>query len=245
MSGETNLVREASVIGITALRPNPWNPNVQSEFIFERERASIREFGFVDPVTVRVVPGQEGYEIVDGEHRWRAAKAEGYAEIAVMNLGEIPDHVAKRLTVVLNETRGEPDSLKMSELIKSLLIEDESLLAVLPYTDQELKRFIDIASFDLSTLETSSDLVAGTSADMEIEAAEGSARLKMDVPVSGMGTVQRAITVARKLLGAATDSDALVAICSDYLERLSPEQLEQAVETSKKRVKRTKTIAAE
>lgn len=44
------------VVPINAIRPNPWNPNVMSEFMFEKERASIREFGFIDPILVREQP---------------------------------------------------------------------------------------------------------------------------------------------------------------------------------------------
>jgi len=216
---------ETMTVSVTELRPNPWNPNKQSEFIFERERASIKEFGFVDPVTVRVVPGVPGFEIVDGEHRFRAAIAEGYSNITVINLGEIPDAHAKRLTVVLNETRGEPDTTLMADLIKSLRDEDVDLLAVLPYSDQELKRFLDIADFDLTTLEMPPEAQAtpdATGVDVEQQGPE--VKLKITTRSSGMGIIQSAISIARRL-GAPTDSDALIAICKDYLERMAPEKL--------------------
>lgn len=211
-------------VPIDQLRPNPWNPNKQSEFIFERERASIKEFGFVDPVTVRRIPGVEGYEIVDGEHRWRAAREEGYTTITLVDLGEIPDSTAKRLTVVLNETRGEPDTNLMADLIKSLSVESVDLLAVLPFTDQELKRYLDIAHFDITTLEMPPEPEKQPESDMTTEQTGPEVKLKITTRSSGMDIIQKAINIARRL-GAPTDSDALIAICKDYLERMAPEKL--------------------
>lgn len=216
---------ETRVVAIAELRPNPWNPNKQSDFIFERERESIKEFGFVDPVTVRRVPGQEGYEIVDGEHRYRAAKEEGYTSISIVDLGEIPDSHAKRLTVVLNETRGEPDTTLMADLIKSLSDESVDLLAVLPYSEQELKRYLDIANFDLSTLEMPDTPVTPVdTSGVDVEQQGPEVKLKITTRSSGMGIIQSAISIARRL-GAPTDSDALIAICKDYLEKMAPEKL--------------------
>lgn len=196
-------------VAASTLRPNPWNPNVQSPFMFDKALASIREFGFVDPVTVRVVSGTEGYEIVDGEHRWRAACKLGIEQVAIVNLGEIPDHVAKRLTVVLNETRGEANVEKISDLIKSLVDEDRTLVNVLPYTAHELQQFLALST---PAQASSADAGGATDAHWSLRLKGSSARLE---------TVQRAVTLARRLLSIDTDAAALVAVCKDYIERES------------------------
>jgi len=54
--------------------------------MYAKAIASIREFGFVDPITVRTVDGR--YQIIDGEHRWRAAKDEGITTVPIVDLGE-------------------------------------------------------------------------------------------------------------------------------------------------------------
>jgi ParB-like chromosome segregation protein Spo0J len=129
-------------VAIDKLAPNPWNPNKQSSFMFEREKSSIKEFGFIDPVTVReVIPGE--YQIVDGEHRWRAAKELGHTEVPITNLGKISDARAKALTDLLNNLRGTTDDLAQHEMIQSILNEDESLRDVLPYTDTQLRQMLD------------------------------------------------------------------------------------------------------
>lgn len=66
------------IIGIERIRPSSVNYNRQTEFIYDKLMSSIRTFGFVDPVIVRG-GNQDGmfedgnWEIIGGEHRWRAA----------------------------------------------------------------------------------------------------------------------------------------------------------------------------
>jgi hypothetical protein len=147
---KAKLKGERQIVPIALLHPNPWNPNVQSDFMFERERASIRRFGFIDPVTVRAVgKGRNAFlQIIDGEHRWRAAEMEGLEEITVENLGKMPDADAKALTEILNQLHGEPDKGKQAELIASILDEDGNLRSVLPYTEVQFEQFDAIVNFD-------------------------------------------------------------------------------------------------
>lgn len=67
------------------IEPNPRQPRQ----VFDDEALSelvhsIREFGLLQPIVVRAVPGTPGgarYQIVMGERRWRAAQAAGLATI--------------------------------------------------------------------------------------------------------------------------------------------------------------------
>jgi hypothetical protein len=135
-------------VPVTSLRPNPWNPNKQSDFIFEKECQSIRDNGFIDPVLVREKAG--ALEIIDGEHRWRAAMKLGMDSIPVNNLGEVDDSTAKKLTIIMNETRGKADIEKLSELLSDL--DDdlgmEDLLKSLPYHEKELEAMIKESEVD-------------------------------------------------------------------------------------------------
>lgn len=118
------------------LRPNPWNPNVMDSEMLEKARASIREFGFIDPITVR------GLEIIDGEHRWLIAREMELGVVPVIDVGPIPDAIAQQLTIVLNETRGQADPNRLGRLLKELMVTEtkEHLLATLPFTAQALER---------------------------------------------------------------------------------------------------------
>jgi ParB/RepB/Spo0J family partition protein len=127
---------------VDQIRPNPWNPNKQTDFIYERERHSIRTHGFLDPLLVRQ---KDGFvEIIDGEHRWRAARQEGLTELPVNNIGEVSDEVAQQLTIIMNETRGEADAKKLAELVASIntTVALEELEKALPYTLDQLQNMV-------------------------------------------------------------------------------------------------------
>ncbi len=68
-------------IPINQIRRNPRNPRtVFDEDALVELTHSIREFGLLQPVVVRDVPGG-GYELVMGERRWQAARRAGHTTI--------------------------------------------------------------------------------------------------------------------------------------------------------------------
>ncbi len=133
-------------VPVDSIEPNPWNPNRQDERTYEAERESIREYGFIDPVTVREHPDDsKRYQIIDGEHRWRAAQDEGLETIPVLSL-VLDNAAAKKLTVILNETRGSPDLALLGSLLRNIeteLQDSDSFRLGLSYTEAELKRLTD------------------------------------------------------------------------------------------------------
>jgi len=136
-------------VKIDQLHPNPWNPNAQTERVQEATKESINAFGFIDPVTVRPHPEiKDAYEIIDGEHRWRAAKDFGLDEVAI-NVVDVNENGAKQLTIILNETRGESDKVDLAVLLAKLA-EDlgDDLIIGLPYTDDELDGLLKLADFN-------------------------------------------------------------------------------------------------
>lgn len=139
-------------VPVGALRPNTWNPNEQTPRVSAAVRESIDAFGFIDPVLVRPHPDGDGYEIVDGEHRWQAAIDNGDSEVAVI-VRDLSDTDAKRLTVILNETRGQADVIGLATLLDSLAQEMpvDELIMGLPYTPDELGDLIKMADLDWNT----------------------------------------------------------------------------------------------
>jgi ParB/RepB/Spo0J family partition protein len=143
-------VTERRAVSVSHLHPNPWNPNRMDEATFQAELASIREFGFVDPVTVRPHPTRRGhFEIIDGEHRWRAAKALALTVVDVVVL-DATDAQAKRLTVILNETRGSANPADLGKLLADLQrsMSVDELVRGMPYTRTEVEDLIGLSSFD-------------------------------------------------------------------------------------------------
>lgn len=130
------------------IRPNPWNPNLQDAFIYEKELASIRTFGFIDPILTRNLGSD--FEIIDGEHRWKAAGELGIDPVPIVNLGDIEDAEARQLTIVLNETRGRPDPGRLRDLLADLSSRRsvQDLLEVLPYTREQFDALVKPFDWD-------------------------------------------------------------------------------------------------
>jgi len=133
------------------VEPNPWNPNRQDAFIYEKEKASITKFGFVVPITVRRLATHSlRYQVIDGEHRLKAAGDLKIEEVPIIDLGSVDDDTAKQLTIILNETKGQaqPDLLKT--LLADLLARKPKadLLKVLPYTSLQFDTMTNAFDWD-------------------------------------------------------------------------------------------------
>jgi hypothetical protein len=133
-------------VPVERIHPNPWNPNRQDDRTYQANRESIRTFGFIDPVTARPHPDIDGdWQIIDGEHRFRAAQDEGMTEVDLIPL-KLDDNAAKKLTVILNEARGEADVALLGELLSSLEMELDELQIGLPYSSTELDHLLSLGS---------------------------------------------------------------------------------------------------
>lgn len=137
------------LVKVKDLVPNDWNPNRQSDYMYERELASIRKFGFVVPVIIRLAKkGRKTVrEIVDGEHRWRGAKELGYSSIPAYNLGDVSRETAMQMTIAFNEIKGRPEAHALAEMLTELERSNslEDLAAVLPYRPAELEALLELA----------------------------------------------------------------------------------------------------
>lgn len=132
LSGEIKTVPTAEVI------ENQWNHMAMSDAMFEKERASFKQHGFVGVIIVRrvKVAGKSLYQVIDGAHRLRLAKEEGMEEIRVNDLGPITSEKAKMLTLQLNDIHGERDKARYEKLLEELgLAVSAELLATLPVPD--------------------------------------------------------------------------------------------------------------
>jgi len=101
-----------TVVDIDLIKPNDFNPNVIPEDKFEEFIENIRRFG-VEPLYVR----KKGYyyEIIDGEHRWKACKRLRIKEVPV-RIVDVDDLQAISMCVRLNKVRGTIDKPKLIEL---------------------------------------------------------------------------------------------------------------------------------
>lgn len=160
-------------VAIKDVEPNKWNPNRQNSRQYEAEIESICQHGFITPILVR--KAGKKFEIVDGEHRWRALneifekKIDAGGNVpSLMASQTIPvivldvsDAQAKKLTVIMNETRGRPNIAELGQLLHDLQDElGDDLITGLPYLPQQLDNLIGIGHFDWDSVDSLADLSA-------------------------------------------------------------------------------------
>ena len=102
-------------VDIDSLKPNAYNPNRQSEQDFELLLKSMQLDGFTQPILVQKATKQ----IVDGEHRWRAAHELGMTQIPVVFVDMSAEQM-RVSTLRHNRARGQEDIGLTSELLRDL-----------------------------------------------------------------------------------------------------------------------------
>lgn len=136
------------------LVPNDWNYNHQDTATFNKLVASIKQNGFSQPVIARELPSGM-LEIINGEHRWKAAKRLKLQEVPVFLLEDADDEKARTLTIALNELSGSPDEDKLAALMHQLSqsIDVKTLESVLPYDAPALQNYIQQGDTALRALQ--------------------------------------------------------------------------------------------
>jgi ParB family chromosome partitioning protein len=105
--------------GIEELRPNRYQPrkmfndNKQKELI-----ASIKNSGIIQPIIVR--KAVNGYEIIAGERRWRAAQASGLKDVPIV-IREATDKEAAEMSLIENIQREELNPLEEANAYVTLI----------------------------------------------------------------------------------------------------------------------------
>jgi len=130
-----------SIVDIDTIRPNTWNPKGADTDEFEKIKSGIAAKGLRLPIVVRE---NEGFEIVDGEQRWRACKALGFKKVIIYNEGQLDDMAAKELTLWY-QVQVPFDELMLAGLIKEL--KDLPGLKI-PFTADEIEELAKLGDFD-------------------------------------------------------------------------------------------------
>jgi ParB family chromosome partitioning protein len=200
---------EVVYIKVDQLVPNPWNPNKMSDEMLRKEIDSIKEFGFVDPIHCRGMG--ESIQIIDGEHRWKAAKMLGMEEIPCIML-DVDDTVAEQLTIVLNDLRGKPDEAKLAALVRDLSTRRSmlDLERVLPYKREKLAEMIAERKADFDW-----DALKRPKIEEKPEVAQWVERIYR-LPIDAAQVIDEAISKVKED-GVNDDWKALELICADFM----------------------------
>ncbi len=86
------------------IQPGKYQPRTRMDSAsLEELAASIRVQGLMQPILVRPL-GEDRYEIIAGERRWRAAQMAGLSEVSTL-IREIPDEAALAMALIENIQR--------------------------------------------------------------------------------------------------------------------------------------------
>ena len=106
-------------VEIGQIRPNPNQPRKEFDEVRLEELAlSIKEHGIVQPIIVRKV--DDGYEIVAGERRWRAAQLVGLTKVPAL-VREFTEAERMEIALIENLQREDLNPLEEAEAYRTLL----------------------------------------------------------------------------------------------------------------------------
>lgn len=109
-------------IPVDQLHPNPYQPRMEfAEDKMEELTQSIKEFGLIQPITIRRSnDDEEIYQIAIGERRWRAAKRAQLKTIPAMVL-QIDDQRMMELAMVENLQREDLNPIEEARAYESMI----------------------------------------------------------------------------------------------------------------------------
>jgi ParB family chromosome partitioning protein len=92
-------------IPIEDISPNPHQPRIEMDEDTIRELAeSIREYGIIQPLIVSKETGQDGYILIAGERRWKAAKTVGLSMVPAI-IREVTEQGQLEIALIENLQR--------------------------------------------------------------------------------------------------------------------------------------------
>jgi len=222
---------------IDDLEPNEWNPNEMSETKYEALKRSLKS-GKKGVILALKRDGEKAL-IIDGYHRWKAAKELGIETFPVLLLEE-SETEAKLDTLRMNNIRGELNVVKLAQLIVDLEKEFslEWLEKELGFSEGELEQIKE--ALELPEIEED-EIIPLEDDEIPVEiiialdprqfdtfeeaiqkALEFIGREKVDnvYPVvrEQIPAYDRAMKEAQKLIDSANRSKALEAVCKGFLE---------------------------
>lgn len=191
---------KVKIVKVDEVRANTWNPKDENTEDYEKIKRGIELKGQRLPIVVRE---NNGYEIIDGEQRWRACKELGFGKVIIYSEGEIPDKEAKELTIWYQQ------QVPFNEIELASLIKDLSQYPDLeiPYSLEEIEDFKNLAEFNWDQYKTGEPEFEEGVRTLSIKMSEGQYKIVIDA----IDKVKKEIEMD------CSDGRALELICGDYL----------------------------
>ena len=121
---KVRIVGEVELVALDKVRPNGWNPNRMTPFMKESLRTGLETDGWLSSQALLVwgkdSSGKARNIIIDGEHRWTAARELGMERGPMVFLEGVSEKAAKALTIKMNQKRGTFDSDGLAALLRDI-----------------------------------------------------------------------------------------------------------------------------
>jgi ParB family chromosome partitioning protein len=115
---------ELKKIPIEFLQPGKYQPRKDmADEALEELAASIKSQGIIQPIVVRSI-GENKYEIIAGERRWRAAQM-AELDLVPCLLKDIPDDAAVAIALIENIQREDLNAMEEAQALDRLMVEFE------------------------------------------------------------------------------------------------------------------------
>lgn len=187
------------VVKLDEVRPNSWNPKEKDHENIKKIEQNIERIGFNEPIRVRE---NNGYEIIDGEQRWTAAKNLGLQEVLIYNEGVLSDEEARASTLWW-QVQVPFDDIKLAYEVAELA----DMNVEVPYSDVEIADFKELANFNFDDYNSERPDDEAEIRTINIKTTKE----QYDIIMSAIDGV-----IARDNC---TDSQALERICADFLSK--------------------------
>ncbi|HUW58809.1 MAG TPA: ParB/RepB/Spo0J family partition protein [Planctomycetota bacterium] len=136
-AGEATRAEEVLQVPVKEIVPNPWQPRTSvSDEGMKGLVESIRARGVLQPIVLRR-HADEGYEVVAGERRWRAAREAGLREIPAV-LRDVPDNEMLLLALLENIQREDLNAIERAHAYAALM-------KSVSWTQEQLARHLSVA----------------------------------------------------------------------------------------------------
>ncbi len=120
---EAGAARVVAELPLDQVRPNPYQPRQEFDPEALAEMAeSIRRHGLLQPITVRRAPDGEGFQLVAGERRWRAARLAGLAAVPAL-VRDCNERELLEMALVENLQRQDINAIEAAEAYRRCLDE--------------------------------------------------------------------------------------------------------------------------
>src|SRR5260221_366206 len=121
LGGNEPTLEALATVETARIRPRRYQPRTRMDEQALAELAqSIRSQGLLQPLVVR--PVEQGYELIVGERRWRAAQMAGLAQVPVV-VREVPDDAALVMALIENIQREDLNAMEEAAAVQRLIDE--------------------------------------------------------------------------------------------------------------------------